>query len=277
MADRTGRHAGRVALITGAARGQGRSHALRLAEEGADVIAVDLCAPIDGVAYPMASLEDLETTADEVRARGGRVSTHVADVRDAPGLEKAVTEGLAALGGVDIVLANAGIGMAAEHVSAAEAFHDQLQVNTVGVFNTVHAAAPTMIDQGRGGAIVLTSSSFGLTGRGGNGLGQTDGYVASKHAVVGLMRTWAHWLAPHAIRVNSIHPSGVATPMVLNDAVAALFGDVPEDEQPDVGNLLPVGLLPPGDISAAVAWLASDEARYVTGVALPVDAGFTVR
>jgi SDR family mycofactocin-dependent oxidoreductase len=277
MVDRTERHAGRVALITGAARGQGRSHAWRLAEEGADVVAIDVCAPNPGVAYPMATPEELEETAAGVRERGGRVSAHVADVRDADGLGTAITAGIEELGGVDAVLANAGIGMASPDVTAAQAFRDQLDVNTVGVWNTVQAAAPAMIAQGRGGAIVVTSSSMGLTGRGGDGSGQMDGYIASKHALVGLVRAWANWLAPHSIRVNSVHPSGVATPMVLNDAVAALFTDPPDGEVPDVGNLLPVGLLEPRDVTAAVAWLCSDEARYVTGIALPVDAGFTAR
>ena len=281
MVDRTGRHAGRVAVITGAARGQGRSHAWRLAEEGADVVAIDVCAPNPGVAYPMATPAELEETAAGVRERGGRVSAHVADVRDAEGLGKAVTAGIEELGGVDAVLANAGIGMASPDVTPAQAFRNQLDVNTVGVWNTVQAAAPAMIAQGRGGAIVVTSSSMGLTGRGGDGSGQMDGYIASKHALVGLVRAWAHWLAPHSIRVNSVHPSGVATPMVLNDAVAALFTDPPDGsgtgQVPDVGNLLPVGLLEPGDVADAVAWLCSDEARYVTGIALPVDAGFTAR
>lgn len=281
MVDRTGRHAGRVAVITGAARGQGRSHAWRLAEEGADVVAIDVCAPNPGVAYPMATPAELEETAAGVRERGGRVSAHVADVRDAEGLGKAVTAGIEELGGVDAVLANAGIGMASPDVTPAQAFRNQLDVNTVGVWNTVQAAAPAMIAQGRGGAIVVTSSSMGLTGRGGDGSGQMDGYIASKHALVGLVRAWAHWLAPHSIRVNSVHPSGVATPMVLNDAVAALFTDPPDGsgtgQVPDVGNLLPVGLLEPRDVTAAVAWLCSDEARYVTGIALPVDAGFTAR
>ena len=281
MTERTGRQAGKVVLITGAARGQGRSHALRLASEGADVIAVDICAPLDGVAYPMATRGDLDETVAGIREHGGRVSAHVADVRDADAIGKAVTAGVEELGGVDAVLANAGIGMASPDVSAAQAFRDQLDVNTVGVWNTVQAAAPIMIAQGRGGAVVVTSSSMGLSGRGGDGSGQMDGYIASKHALVGLMRGWAHWLAPHSIRVNSVHPSGVATTMVLNDAVAALFTDPPAGsgtgQVPDVGNLLPVGLLEPGDITAAVSWLISDEARYVTGVALPVDAGFTVR
>jgi NAD(P)-dependent dehydrogenase (short-subunit alcohol dehydrogenase family) len=188
-----------------------------------------------------------------------------------------VAAGVGELGGVDIVLANAGIGMASPDVPPAQAFRDQLDVNTVGVWNTVQAAAPTLIEQGRGGAIVVTSSSMGLSGRGGDGSGQLDGYIASKHALVGLVRGWAHWLAPHGIRVNSVHPSGVATTMVLNDAVAALFTDPPDGRVPDVGNLMPVGLLDAADVTAAIDWLVSDGARYVTGVALPVDAGFTVR
>jgi NAD(P)-dependent dehydrogenase (short-subunit alcohol dehydrogenase family) len=162
------------------------------------------------------------------------------------------------------------------------AFRDQLDVNLVGVWNTVQAAAPLMIEQGRGGAIVLTSSAFGLTGRGGDGSGGADGYVASKHGVVGLMRTFATWLAPHGIRVNCVNPSGVATRMVLNPAVEALFGggDLTElNPKPtdDVANLLDVALVEVEDVTAAVAFLASEEARYVTGVALPVDAGMLVR
>lgn len=273
----TGQHTGRVALITGAARGQGRSHAWRLAEQGADVIAIDVCAPHDGVAYPMASPDDLAETAAGVRSRGGRVSAHVADVRDSAALGRAVTAGVDELGGVDIVLANAGIGMASPDVTPEQAFRDQLDVNTVGVWNTVQAAVPTMIAQGRGGAIVVTSSSMGLCGRTGDGTGGNDGYIASKHAVVGLMRGWAHWLAPHSIRVNSVHPSGVATTMVLNDAVAALFADPQDEEPPDVATLLSGDLLAPQDVTAAVDYLVSDGARHVTGVTLPVDAGYLVR
>jgi NAD(P)-dependent dehydrogenase (short-subunit alcohol dehydrogenase family) len=160
-----------------------------------------------------------------------------------------------------------------------DAFRDQLDVNLRGVWNTVQAAAPVLIEQRRGGAVVLTSSAFGLTGRGGSGRGGDDGYVASKHGVVGLMRTFATWLAPHGIRVNCVNPSGVATPMVLNPAVEALFGGGEQPPKPadDVANLLDVTLVEPEDVSAAVAFLASDEARYITGVALPVDAGMLVR
>jgi SDR family mycofactocin-dependent oxidoreductase len=268
------RLAGKVALITGAARGQGRSHAVRLAAEGADVIAVDICRDMDSVAYPLAGEADLAETVCQVEALDRRIVAATADVRDAAALGAAVADGVARLGGVDIVLANAGIGLADPLVEAERAFRVMLEVNLVGVYNTVHAAAPTMIEQGRGGAVVLTSSVMGLSGRAGDGNGGVEGYVASKHALVGLVRSWARWLAPHHIRVNSVHPSGVRTPMIVNPAVEALFPDPPQHGS-DVGNLLDVLLLEPSDISNAIAWLVSDEARYVTGVALPVDAGFT--
>jgi NAD(P)-dependent dehydrogenase (short-subunit alcohol dehydrogenase family) len=214
------------------------------------------------------------------------VVTAEVDVRDAEALTRAIAEGARELGGVDVVLANAGIGLMDATVDARVAFRDQLDVNLVGVWNTVQAAAPLMIEQGRGGAIVLTSSAFGLTGRGGDGSGGSDGYVASKHGVVGLMRTFATWLAPHRIRVNCVNPTGVATRMVLNPAVEALFGGGSGDDgapapdpKPvdDVTNLFDVPLVEVQDVTAAVAFLASDEARYITGVALPVDAGMLVR
>jgi SDR family mycofactocin-dependent oxidoreductase len=273
-----GRFDGKTAFITGAARGQGRSHAVRLASEGADVVAVDRCAGIPTVAYELATPADLAETARLVEAQGRRVVTAQVDVRDADALAEALQEGIAEFGGgLDVVLANAGIGLMAADADHRQAFRDQLDVNLVGVWNTVQAAAPLLIEQGRGGAIVLTSSVFGLTGRGGNGGGGGDGYVASKHGVVGLMRTFATWLAPHGIRVNSVHPSGVATPMVQNPAVEELFGGEFPKPTEDVANLLDVMLVEPEDISAAVAFLASNEARYITGVALPVDAGMLVR
>lgn len=274
------RFEGKVVLVTGAARGQGRSHAVRLADEGADVIAVDLCGPVETIAYDLATAADLAETARLVRERGRRVVATEADVRDADALRAAVVDGAAELGGIDVVLANAGVGMADPAADQGRAFRAQLDINLTGVWNTVQAAAPIMIEQGRGGSVVLTSSAFGLTGRGGDGTGGTDGYVASKHGVVGLMRTWANWLAPHGIRVNCVNPSGVATPMILNPAVEALFGgsaDAPPKPVDDVANLLDVTLVEVEDVTAAVTWLASDEARYVTGVALPIDAGFLVR
>jgi NAD(P)-dependent dehydrogenase (short-subunit alcohol dehydrogenase family) len=158
--------------------------------------------------------------------------TREADVRDAAALRAAVASGVARLGAVDIVVANAGIGMMSEDASEEQAFRDQVEVNLFGVWNTVQAAAPVMIEQGRGGAIVLTGSTLGLVGRGGNGRGRSDGYCASKHAIVGLGRTWAHWLAPHNIRVNSVHPAGVNTPMMINEAVAKLFASTPRPAAP---------------------------------------------
>src|SRR3954468_15932553 len=277
-----GRFDGKVAFITGAARGQGRSHAVRLAGEGADVIAVDRCADIPTVAYDLATPADLAETVRLVQAHGRRVVAAPVDVRDADALDGARRAGVAELGGLDVVLANAGIGLMDRDADPRHAFRDQLGVNLVGVWNTVQAAAPVLIEQRRGGAIVLTSSVFGLTGRGGSGRGGDDGYVAGKHGVVGLMRTFATWLAPHGIRVNCVNPSGVATPMVLNPAVEALFGgddDGGDLAKPadDVANLLDVTLVDPEDVSAAVAFLASEEARYITGVALPADAGMLVR
>ncbi|HEY2207254.1 MAG TPA: mycofactocin-coupled SDR family oxidoreductase [Pseudonocardia sp.] len=265
---------GRVALITGAARGQGRSHALRLARDGADVIAVDICHDIESVAYPLAGKEDLAETVAQVEALDRRIVPYEADVRDAGALRVAVAEGVARLGGLDIVLANAGVGMADPSASEEQAFRDQVDINLIGVWNTVHAAAPTLIEQGRGGAVVLTGSTLGLTGRGGGGTGGTDGYTAAKHAVVGLTRGWARWLAPHNIRVNSVHPTGARTPMIVNEAVERLFSGDPPRHGSDVGNLLDVLMIEPEDVSNAIAWLVSDEARYITGVALPVDAGF---
>jgi len=276
------RFEGKVAVITGAARGQGRSHAVRLATEGADVIALDICHDIDTVAYDLATSADLAETARLVTAQGRRVVPAEVDVRDADAVSRAISDGAGQLGGLDVVLANAGIGFMDATVDPRAAFRDQLDVNLVGVWNTVQAVAPLMIEQGRGGAIVLTSSVFGLTGRGGDGSGGGVGYVASKHGVVGLMRTFATWLAPHGIRVNCVNPTGVATRMVLNPAVEALFGggdDPAPDPKPvdDVTNLFDVPLVEVQDVTAAVAFLASDEARYITGVALPVDAGMLVR
>lgn len=272
----------KVALISGAGRGQGRNHAVRFAAEGADIIALDICHDIDSVAYDLATASDLEETARQVRSHGRQVVTADVDVRDSDALVRVVSDGADRLGGIDIVLANAGIGLMKPDIDPARAFRDQIEVNLVGVWNTVQATAPLMIQQSRGGAIVLTSSAFGLTGRGGDGTGGNDGYVASKHGVVGLTRTFANWLAPHGIRVNCVNPSGVATRMVLNPAVEALFGggDQPADDPKPadhVANLLDVTLIDVDDVTNAVAFLASEHARYITGVTLPVDAGMLVR
>lgn len=266
---------GKVALITGAARGMGRSHALRLAADGADVLALDICADIPSVGYPLGTADELAETVAGVEAADRNALALTADVRDVEALQAAVAAGIERFGRLDIVIANAGIALPAWDVGHPQAFIDQIAVNLTGVWNTVHAAAPAMIEAGNGGSVVLISSVMGLSGKTGGGSGAADGYTAAKHGQVGLMRAWARWLAPHAIRVNTIHPGGVATPMVLNDAMTALFADKPVPQTgSDVGNLLDVTILAPVEITNAVAWLVSDEARYVTGVSLPVDAGF---
>ena len=272
-----GKLEGKVAFITGAARGQGRSHAVRLAQEGADIIALDLCAQLETVAYPMATPEDLAETARQVEALDRRIVTSQADVRDAAAMQAALDAGVAELGRVDIVLANAGIAQqGGPEVDLHKTWDEVIAVNLTGVWNTVHVAAPRMIDQEDGGAIVLTSSTQGLTGRGGDGSAATSGYAAAKHGVVGLMRTFAHWLAPHQIRVNSVHPTGVSTPMVMNDVIGNWIQANPEAANM-LANLMPVEIIEAVDISNAIAFLVSDEGRYITGVTLPVDAGFTVR
>ena len=272
-----GRLDNKVAFVTGAARGQGRSHAIRLAAEGADILAVDICAPIATVPYPLATEDDLEITKKEVEALGRRIVTHVADVRDSDAMEQAVAAGIERLGRIDIVVANAGV--AAHSVNETDplaVYLDTVAINLHGVRNSVHAAIPTMLAQGDGGSIVIISSTQGLSGAGGTGTGAGDGYVASKHAVVGLMRSWANWLAPHNIRVNTVHPTGVNTPLIDNDSFRAFLAQAAEIAA-GLTNLLPVEALESSDISNAVSWLVSDEARYITGITLPVDAGFTAK
>ena len=265
---------GKVAFITGAGRGQGRSHAIRLAQEGADIIAVDICKQIDSVPYPLSSPDDLKQTAAEVEALDRRIHTAEADVRDRDGLQAALDAGIAELGPVDIVLANAGIAPMSLDPKDAE-WTDVIDVNLTGVYHTVLVAYPAMVERGAGGSIVLTSSTAGLSGIGGNTPGGL-GYTAAKHGIVGLMRGWANYLAPHSIRVNSVHPTGVSTPMVENDALRAILEANPSMDPAEM-NALPIAMVEPRDISNAIAWLVSDEARYVTGVTLPVDAGYTVK
>jgi SDR family mycofactocin-dependent oxidoreductase len=266
-----GRLDGKVAFITGAARGQGRSHAVRLAQEGADIIAVDICRQIDPVPYPMATQEDLDQTVKEVEALGRRVVACQADVRDEAGLRAVFEAGTAELGPAEIVVANAGISTMSLH-EAPEAWQVVIDVNLTGTFNTVEVAVPPMISRGRGGAIVLISSSAGLAGIGGPSRGGLA-YTASKHGVVGLMRSYANNLARHRIRVNSVHPTGVRTPMVENDTFREFLAAYP-DAGTAIANALPVDMVESTDIAGAVAWLVSDDARYVTGIALAVDAGF---
>lgn len=275
-----GRVQGKVALITGAARGQGRMHALRLAEEGADIIAVDLCADVETVGYPMPAVAELEKTASDVEERGRRAVTAVADVRDQDALARAVRDGVEHLGGLDIVVANAGILSIAldeptDPVERRRVWETTLAINLTGVWNTVEVAAPILREAGKGGAIVLTSSTQGLKYAANDDLSLTA-YTAAKHGVVGLMRSTAADLAPYGIRVNSVHPTGVNTPMVTNDVMTQYGAKHPRLGEL-MGNLLPIGVIEPEDVSEAVLYLVSDSGRYVTGVTLPVDAGHLLK
>jgi SDR family mycofactocin-dependent oxidoreductase len=267
-----GRVEGKVAFITGAARGQGRSHAIRLAEEGADIIAIDLCAQVDTVPYGMATPADLEETVSAVEALDRRIVAREVDVRDAAAIKAAVDEGVAELGRLDIVSANAGICIirAWDEVTP-EIWRDTIDINLTGVWNTCVNAAPHLI-AADGGSIIITSSTAGLKGQ--PWLGP---YAASKHGVVGIMRVLANELGKHMIRVNTLHPTGVATPM------GGATGDIERliGENPNLGpifmNTMPVDRTESIDISNALLFLASDEARHITGLEMTVDAGATIR
>ncbi|MBX7433902.1 mycofactocin-coupled SDR family oxidoreductase [Mycobacterium sp. Y57] len=266
----------RVAVVTGAARGQGRSHAVALAAGGADIIAIDICADIESIPYPLATKEDLDETAQLVRDAGGRIVAKVADVRDLKVLRAGIDSGIEAFGEVDVVVANAGVvGMGLPDPEDDQVYRDIVDTNLLGVWHTIVATAPSMIRRGTGGAMVLISSMQGLLGRGGDGSAATFAYAASKHGVVGLMRSAAYAYAKHNIRVNSVHPTGVATPMIFNEHMSQMFEANPEGTGMS-GNLLPVPFVEPADVTSAVVWLTGDGARHVTGVALPVDAGFAV-
>ena len=278
----TGRVEGKVAFVTGAARGQGRSHAVRLAQEGADIIAVDLCDQVDSVPYQMATPEDLADTVKQVEALDRRIVATKADVRDYGALKKALDDGVAQLGRLDIVSANAGIASFGRAEELPEqTWQDMIDTNLTGVWHAAKAAIPHLRAGGRGGSIILTSSTAGL-----KGYENMAHYVSAKHGVVGLMRTLALELAPDMIRVNSVHPTSVNTDMIQNAATYALFApDLDEKDRTkerlaerfQAINALPVPWVEPADISNAVLWLASDEARYITGVTLPVDAGFMAK
>ncbi|MFI1485312.1 mycofactocin-coupled SDR family oxidoreductase [Streptomyces sp. NPDC020747] len=272
-----GRVEGKVAFITGAARGQGRSHAVRLAEEGADIIAVDVCKQLDGVTFAMSTPEDLEETVEQVQKLGRRIHAVQADVRDLQALDAAVTEGVERFGRLDIVCANAGLGSDGKrmHLMDEKTWRDMIDVNLTGVWLTAKVAIPHIIAGGRGGSIVLTSSVGGLRGHANIGH-----YIAAKHGVVGLMRTLAWELGEHNIRVNSVHPTQVNTPMVMHDRTFKMFR--PDLENPTIDDfaavsqgmhLLPTPWVEPRDISNAILYLASDEGRFVTGTTHTIDAG----
>jgi (+)-trans-carveol dehydrogenase len=273
----SGRVEGKVAFITGAARGQGRAHAVRLAQEGADIIAIDICKQVDSVQIPLSTPEDLAETAEMVKGHNRRIYTAELDVRDYDALKAAVDAGVEQLGRLDIIVANAGIGNGGATLDKTSELDwtDMIDINLGGVWKTVKAGVPHILAGGRGGSIILTSSVGGL-----KAYPHTGHYVAAKHGVVGLMRTFAVELGAQNIRVNSVHPTNVNTPLFMNEGTMKLFRPDLENPGPEdmkvVGQLmhtLPIGWVEPEDIANAVLFLASDEARFITGVTLPVDGG----
>jgi len=277
----SGRLQGKVAFISGAARGQGRAHAVRMAEEGADVIAFDAAGPVPSQGAPAASVADLDETVRQVEKLDRRIVAHRADASDLDAVTAVLDQGLTEFGRVDIVVANAGVqgNPAPIAQTSAEEWQGVLATNLTGVFNTVRAAVPHLIDGGRGGSISLVSSSIALRAQ--PGLGP---YGSAKTGVIGLMRALALELGEHSIRVNSIHPTTVNTPMLINDINFRLFR--PDLENPQLEdvvpvyrtlNVLPVPWVEAEDIANAVIFLASDEGRFITGVALPVDAGYALK
>ncbi|MCA2244683.1 mycofactocin-coupled SDR family oxidoreductase [Mycobacterium sp. WUMAC-067] len=269
---------GKVALITGAARGIGRAQAVRFAQEGADIVALDVCGPIDTVIVPHSTPDDLDTTASLVREAGGRVHTDIVDVRDLAGLQAATDRGAERFGGLDVVCATAGITSRGLAVDLDEnAWRTMLDVNLTGVWQTCRVGAPHLIARGAG-SVILTSSIAGL-----RGLVGVAHYTAAKHGVVGLMRSLASELAPHNVRVNCINPTNVDTPMIHNEFVSSAFR--PDLDRPPTRaefadaarsmNMLAVPWIDPIDVANAALFLASDEARYITAITLPVDAGAT--
>lgn len=267
---------GKVVYITGVARGQGRSHALRLAAEGADIIGIDVCSDIPTVPYPGATEADLAETVKLVEDLGQRIVVRHADVRDIDSLRTAAEVGLEEFGHIDIIIANAGIVSYAPVLDLDEAsWQAVMEINLTGVWKTMKAVVPTLIAGSNGGSIVVTSSVLGFIA-----LPNLSHYVAAKHGVTGLMRSLALELAPHSIRVNSVHPSTVETPMILNEASLRLFTGGQSNTREAAAaamtqmNALPaVPWLQPIDVSNVVVYLASDESRYVTGTTTVIDAG----
>jgi SDR family mycofactocin-dependent oxidoreductase len=271
---------GKVAFITGTARGQGRAHAVRFAEEGADIIAFDLCDQIASVGYPMATPEDLDETVNLVEKTGRRIVAEQGDVRDLDALKAVVAKGVAEFGRIDFVLANAGIltGVGDRRREVAT-FVDAIDVMLKGVYYTIEAALPAMLEHGDGGAIVITSSAAGLKSIS-PGFGTMShgaaGYVAAKHGIVGVMRYYATSLAEKNIRVNTVHPGGVATPMIFNGATVKFVeetGGFGVGQEP----LLPIPPVEPEAVSDAMVYLCGPSGKYLTGVMLPIEGGLALR
>lgn len=274
----TGRVEGKVAFVTGAARGQGRSHAVRLAQEGADIIAVDVCKPIvKNTTIPASTPEDLAETADLVKGLNRRIVTAEVDVRDFDALKAAVDSGVEQLGRLDIIVANAGIGNGGDTLDKTSEYdwQEMIDVNLSSVWKSVKAGVPHILAGRNGGSIILTSSVGGI-----KAYPHCGSYVAAKHGVVGIMRSFAVELGQHTIRVNSVHPTHVATPMLHNEGTFKMFRPDLENPGPDdmapicqMFHTLPIPWVEAQDVSNAVLFFASDESRYITGVTLPVDAG----
>ena len=272
---------GKVAFISGIARGQGRSHALRLAGEGADIIGIDICRDIDTMDYPNAAPADLAETTKLIEQLGRRAVTSEVDVRDLAAVKRAVDDGVAELGRLDIVLSNAGIvRLHPDAEDPARLWQDIVGTNMTGGFHVVTAAVPHLIAGGRGGVIILTGSTAGVRPVANPGVGALA-YTASKWGLVGMCKQLAATLAEHSIRVNIVHPTGVASGMTMNAAMAELAEQAMSAGDASglaaMQNAMPVQILQPEDISDTVAFLVSDQAKWITGVSLPVDAGFSVR
>ncbi len=276
MTDRNRRFEDRVVFISGVARGQGRNHAVRFAEEGAHIVGFDLCHDLEHAPYPLATEDDLAETVRLVEQAGGAMHAEVADARDWDAVKRVARAGLERFGRIDVVLANAGTyaPMPVQFVST-DSWNETIDVNLTGVFHTVKAGIRTMVERNEGGAVVITSSTAGLKGFYG-----APAYNAAKHGVVGLMRSLALELAPNQIRVNSVHPTSVGTPMILNDVFPKLVRmDLPDPGVDEAAEFLremqpmDVPWIEPDDVTSVVMFLASDEARYVTGSTIPVDAG----
>ncbi len=274
--DRNRRYEGKVVFITGVARGQGRNHAVRFAQEGARIIGIDICHDLEHAPYPLATEEDLAETVRRVEAAGGAMHAEVADVRDYRAVREAAKAGIEKFGRLDVILANAGTyaPLPVQFVSS-DSWDETIDINLSGVFHAVKAGIRQLVEQNEGGAIVLTSSTAGLKGFYG-----APAYNAAKHGVVGFMRSLALELAPNQIRVNSVHPTSVYTPMIINDVFPKLVRlDLEDPGEEEAGEFLrtmqPMDIpwIDPDDVSNAILWLCSEEARYVTGVTLPVDAG----
>ncbi|MET8800975.1 mycofactocin-coupled SDR family oxidoreductase [Nocardia sp. NPDC004568] len=271
---------GKVAFITGAARGQGRTHAVRLAQDGADIVAVDLCKQQSTLDYSQGTPEDLAETVALVENEGSRIIARAADVRDLATLQEVADEALTEFGRIDILVSNAGISNQGQVVGLTDQqWTDIIDTNLIGAWHACRAVLPSMIERGEGGSIVFVSSTVGLRGAPGQ-----SHYAASKHGIQGLMLSLANEVGPHNIRVNSVNPGAVNTPMAINESLLRMFLPHLENPTPEDAaelfaelTLLPIPWVEPEDVSNAVAWLVSDEARFIHGVAIPVDGGQLAR